>query len=188
MRRFGTGKNCLLPCLRTNYGQNDAAREGRPWYVDETAIKVQGKWCYLYRAIDHDGNLVDSLLSEKRDMDAAKQFFRQKMAVLPFLSRPACTGKGEGGYATRRARVHWATSKTALVGFSLVPHGEDDAHPHVGQGTHRHTMAFPLPAFAVVVVLGPGFLLSTLPGKLLQGVAQRLETIKALMHFGIRAA
>src|SRR5260370_42015552 len=31
------------------------------WYVDETYIKVHGKWCYLYRAIDHDGNLVLSI-------------------------------------------------------------------------------------------------------------------------------
>ena len=50
---------------------------GRSWYVDETYIKVHGKWCYLYRAIDHEGKLVDSRLSEKRDMDAAKQFFEE---------------------------------------------------------------------------------------------------------------
>lgn len=50
--------------------------------MDETYIKVRGKWCYLDRAIDHDGNLVDSRLSEKRDMDAAKQFFAQALAVV----------------------------------------------------------------------------------------------------------
>jgi transposase-like protein len=50
---------------------------GRCWYVDETSIKIHGKWCYLYRAIDHDGNLVDSLLSEKRNMEAAQQFLKQ---------------------------------------------------------------------------------------------------------------
>lgn len=44
---------------------------GSSWYVDETYIRVKGKWCYLYRAIDRDGNLVDSMLSEKRDMEAA---------------------------------------------------------------------------------------------------------------------
>ena len=52
------------------------------WYVDETYVKVQGKWCYLYRAIDRDGNLVDSRLSKKRDMDAAKQFFSQALAMV----------------------------------------------------------------------------------------------------------
>lgn len=55
---------------------------GKSWYVDETYLKVQGKWCYLYRAIDHDGNLVDSRLSEKRDMEAAKPFFEQAVAVV----------------------------------------------------------------------------------------------------------
>jgi putative transposase len=55
---------------------------GKSWYVDETYLKVCGKWCYLYRAIDSDGNLVDSRLSEKRDMDAAKRFFEQALAVV----------------------------------------------------------------------------------------------------------
>ena len=51
-------------------------------YVDETYLKVHGKWCYLYRAIDHDGNLVDSMLSEKRNMEAAQRFFQQAVAVV----------------------------------------------------------------------------------------------------------
>jgi len=49
--------------------------------VDETSIKVRGKWCYLSRAIDAEGNLVDSRLSEKRDMEAAQQFFKQALEV-----------------------------------------------------------------------------------------------------------
>ena len=44
---------------------------GRPWHVDETYIKVSDVWKYLYRAIDREGNLVDSMLSAHRDMDAA---------------------------------------------------------------------------------------------------------------------
>ena len=55
---------------------------GRSWYVDETYVNVKGKWCYLYRAIDRDGNLVDSMLSEKRDMEAAKRFFQQAVDVV----------------------------------------------------------------------------------------------------------
>ncbi len=38
-------------------------------------------WKYLYRAIDRDGNLVDSMLSEHRDMDAAKRFFKAALEV-----------------------------------------------------------------------------------------------------------
>ncbi len=56
-------------------------KAGQSWYVDETYVKVRGKWCYLYRAIDADGNLVDSRLSEKRDMEAAQQFFKQALEV-----------------------------------------------------------------------------------------------------------
>jgi putative transposase len=52
------------------------------WYVDETYVSVHGKWCYLYRAIDRDGNLVDSMLSEKRNMDAAQRFFTQAVGVV----------------------------------------------------------------------------------------------------------
>jgi putative transposase len=46
---------------------------GRSWHVDETYIRVAGRWAYLYRAIDREGNLVDSMLSEHRDMQAAKR-------------------------------------------------------------------------------------------------------------------
>jgi putative transposase len=48
---------------------------GTSWYVDETYMTVKGKWCYLYRAID-------SMLSEKRDMDAAKRFFKQALETV----------------------------------------------------------------------------------------------------------
>jgi transposase-like protein len=50
--------------------------------VDETYIKVHGEWCYLYWAIDHDGNLVDSIVSEKRDREAAQRFFNWAAAVI----------------------------------------------------------------------------------------------------------
>jgi putative transposase len=54
---------------------------GRSWHVDETYIRVGGVWKYLYRAIDREGNLVDSLLSEHRDMEAAKRFFTAALEV-----------------------------------------------------------------------------------------------------------
>lgn len=56
-------------------------RAGSSWHTDETYIKVGGVWKYLYRAIDRDGNLIDSMLSEHRDMDAAKRFFRGALEI-----------------------------------------------------------------------------------------------------------
>ena len=47
------------------------------WHVDETYIKVSGKWVYYYRGIDRDGNLVDAMMSKTRSKKAAIRFFKQ---------------------------------------------------------------------------------------------------------------
>jgi len=47
---------------------------GTSWRMDETYIKVKGKWHYLYRAVDKEGKTIDFLLSTNRDKLAAKQF------------------------------------------------------------------------------------------------------------------
>src|SRR2546421_10094566 len=44
------------------------------WRMDETYIKVKGKWCSLYRAVDKQGQTIDFLLTEQRDERAAKRF------------------------------------------------------------------------------------------------------------------
>jgi putative transposase len=48
---------------------------GRSWRCDETYIKVKGRWTYLYRAVYKLGRTIDFLLSERRDVAAAKRFF-----------------------------------------------------------------------------------------------------------------
>jgi putative transposase len=52
-------------------------KAGKKWHADATYIRVEGRWCYLYRAIDKDGNLIDVYLSDTRDDAAAKTFFKQ---------------------------------------------------------------------------------------------------------------
>ena len=71
----------LAPFLSEALRERRRGAVGRSWYVDETYIKVQGKWCYLYRAIDRDGNLVDVRLSHTRDLVAAETFFRSAWTV-----------------------------------------------------------------------------------------------------------
>jgi transposase-like protein len=52
---------------------------GRSWRCDETYIKVGGQWMYLYRAVDARGRTVESHLSRRRDVNAAKAFFRKAL-------------------------------------------------------------------------------------------------------------
>src|SRR6516225_8178231 len=48
----------------------------RSWRVDETYVRVAGKWAYLYRAVDSAGDTIDFMLSPKRDLTAARLFLR----------------------------------------------------------------------------------------------------------------
>jgi len=49
------------------------------WRVDETYLRVAGKWTYLYRAVDSTGDTIDFLLSPTRDAGAAKRFFQRAL-------------------------------------------------------------------------------------------------------------
>src|SRR5215217_6543390 len=69
----------------------------RSWFVDETYLKVRGRWCHLYRAIDRDGDHVDTLLSERRDMAAAQAFFRSARSATGLVPDRVTTD-GHGSY------------------------------------------------------------------------------------------
>jgi transposase-like protein len=58
----------------------DAARParhttGNGWFVDETYVKVAGRWTYLYRAVDQYGQVIDVVVCTRRDAAAARTFF-----------------------------------------------------------------------------------------------------------------
>ena len=58
----------------------DAARPcrhatGDRWFVDQTYLRVAGRWRYLYRAVDQFGQVIDVFLSPRRNIDAARRFF-----------------------------------------------------------------------------------------------------------------
>ncbi len=54
---------------------------GDRWYVDETYVKISGRWTYLYRAIDQHGQVIDVMLSTRRDLPAARALFTGAKAV-----------------------------------------------------------------------------------------------------------
>ncbi|MGH3857276.1 MAG: IS6 family transposase, partial [Pseudonocardiaceae bacterium] len=66
----------------------DAARPcrhvpGDRWFVNETYVKVARRWVYLYRAIDQYGQVIDVLVSEKRDLAATRRFFTRALEHSP---------------------------------------------------------------------------------------------------------
>ncbi len=85
-----------------------------------------------------------------------------------------------GGRSSCMQKLSLLKGRT-LIGLLLIPHGKDDANPDVCQCTNRHAVTFALGAFALIIRLGPRFLLGREPGKLMQSVAQRFETGKAHM-------
>ncbi len=94
--------------------------------IDETYVKIRGKWRYLYRAIDKHGNPVDFLLTAKRDLDAAKRFFRKMLKDEPLLS-PNRIG-------TDGANTFPSTIKTSVDDGLLHPDPVHYVTKHLQQG------------------------------------------------------
>jgi len=61
---------------------------GCSWRVDETYVKVKGKWAYLYRALDKYGNTIDFYLSSTRNTKAAKRFLSKALKSIPKWAHP----------------------------------------------------------------------------------------------------
>ena len=71
----------FAPLITAQLRAKRRGKAGKSWRCDETYVKISGEWHYLYRAMDSDGNLIDSMLSKTRDMDAAKRFFKSAKEV-----------------------------------------------------------------------------------------------------------
>ncbi|MEY9988174.1 transposase-like protein [Streptomyces sp. V4I8] len=82
------------------FGQEYANRLGRrrprpggKWHMDEVFIKINGVLHYLWRAVDQAGNVLDILVTTKRDAKAAKRFFRRLLKELEYMPRVIVTDK-----------------------------------------------------------------------------------------------
>jgi transposase-like protein len=123
----------LAPVLSATLRKHRRRKMGHSWYCDETYLKVKGQWVYLYRAIDRDGNLVDALLSQKRDRAAAESFFRSARTVTDLV--PArVTADGHGAYPSA-IKTELGEGVTHRTNRYLNNHLEQD-HRGIKQRTH----------------------------------------------------
>jgi putative transposase len=84
---------------------------GRSWRVDETYVKIKGKWAYLYRAVDKEGHTIDFLLTPQRDQDAAEAFLRK---AIRNQQLPAKITIDQSGANTAAIKHYNRTHKTAI--------------------------------------------------------------------------
>jgi putative transposase len=123
----------LAPVLSETLRKHRRGRVGRSWYCDETYLKVRGRWVYLYRGIDRDGNLVDVYLSETRDRAAAEAFFRSARTVTEIVPDRVTTD----GHSSYPGAIKTELGETVIhrTNRYLNNHLEQD-HRGIKQRTH----------------------------------------------------
>jgi putative transposase len=85
---------------------------GRSWRLDETYVKIKGKWAYLYRAVDKEGHTIDFLLTPTRDRAAAEAFLHKAIRTQGLPEKITIDKSGSNTAAiTRYNKTH----KTAII-------------------------------------------------------------------------
>lgn len=85
------------------------------WLVDETYVKILGKWHYLYRGVDLDGQVLDCWLSATRDLEAAEAFFRRSIASSGGVPEHIVTDKAT--FYPSAIRAHAPAARHTATGF-----------------------------------------------------------------------
>ena len=86
-------------------------RQGRPrpsarWHLDEMVVRIAGKRMYLWRAVDHEGEVLDMLVQRRRDTKAALRLMRKLLKKQGFAPKLLDTDKlGPYGSAFRQLRL-----------------------------------------------------------------------------------
>jgi transposase-like protein len=69
------------PEIEKRIRQYQGSRSGS-WRVDDTYVRIGGRWKYLFRAVDKHGQFIDSMLSDRRDTGAAYRFLRKALRTI----------------------------------------------------------------------------------------------------------
>ncbi|GAC1535984.1 MAG: hypothetical protein NVS2B7_05340 [Herpetosiphon sp.] len=136
----------------------DAARSlrhrvGQRWSIDETYIRISGRWCYAFRAIDEDGQVIDVYVSPTRDTAAATTFLRAAVE---------CTKVTPAVATTDRAAIYPPALAAVLpevehIRGKLLQQRIERDHQHL-KGRTRCMRGFQTLPCAQVVCQGHGFI------------------------------
>ena len=79
-------------------------RPGDQWHLDEVFLRINGRFHYLWRAVDQEGDVLDILVQRRRDKKAAKKFFRKLLKGFRYVPRVMITDKLRS-YSAAKAEV-----------------------------------------------------------------------------------
>lgn len=126
---------------------------GTRWSVDETYVKIAGRWCYVYRAIDEHGQVVDVYRSDQRAADDAAEFFRRAVASTGVTPRQVTTD----GAAAYPPAVALALPGVEHETGKLLQQRIERDHQHL-KGWLKPMRGFQTGAGAQTVCQGHGFI------------------------------
>jgi transposase-like protein len=107
--------------------RREVRHPNRSWRVDETYVRVGGRWVYLYRAVDSCGETIEFMLSPKRDLLAAKHFLQLTVWRAQCVQPRVINVDGQPAYATAVAELKqsgelgkWCRCRTAPYMNNIV--------------------------------------------------------------------
>ena len=112
-----------------------AFKAGNSWRVDETYVKIKGRWTYLYRAVDSKGRTVDFLLHAKRDVAAAKAFFRRVIKSQRSLPRAITLDAYQASPSGQGAPRHTSSRRSDQTTIVEIPQQSDRTGSSIHQAS-----------------------------------------------------
>ena len=95
---------------------------GPSWRMDETCIKVRASWCYLFRAVDRDGDTIDFYFAQRRDERAARRFLERAIDHNGIPARINIDGS-----AANRAAILYMNERIEHAPFEMAVRLQDEA-------------------------------------------------------------
>src|SRR6266581_5584106 len=124
----------------------------------------------------------ESMGARKHEQASQAAFCHQSTGLGELALEPCCEERVWSGN-TKSMSLSGLLKGRGLIGLLRFPDGVQDACPNIGQSTDGDGMALALGPLALVILLRPGLLVCTLPGKLLQGITPGLDATQPAMRF-----